>query len=170
MRRFFVADLNVRGELELKAEYRYEQLQQVPGAAELMTHLATALWRDPNGFEIALPTPSGSGDVTFRWAPSAATAGIAIVRVGGTLASLSLLASGLDGEADSITLGAFQRHLLLGLHDTGYEPAFALMDLTERPLVATINFAVPHPPADRLVLALADRCFGAAYFRYHGLA
>ena len=65
---------------------------------------------------------------------------------------------------------AFQRHLLLGLHDTGYEPAFALMDLSERPLVATINFAVPHPPADRIVLALADRCFGAAYFRYHGLA
>ena len=169
MRRFFVADLNVRGELELKAEYRYEQLQQIPGAAELIARLATSLWRDPNGFELTLPAPSSSA-VTFRWTPSAATAGIAIVRAAGELASLSLLASGLDGEADSVTLGAFQRHLVHELHDTGYEPAFALMDLTERPLVATINFAAPHPPADRLVLALADRCFGAAYFRYHGLA
>jgi hypothetical protein len=167
MRRFFVADLNVRGELELKAEYRYDQLQQLPGAAELITGLATALYRDPNGFEAALPS---AGGVTFRWTPSAATAGIAIVRAAGALASLSLLASGLDGEADSITLGAFQRHLLHALHDTGYEPAFALMDLSERPLVATINFVAPHSARDRLVLALADRCFGAAYFRYHGLA
>jgi hypothetical protein len=44
------------------------------------------------------------------------------------------------------------------------------MDLTERPLVATINFFSPADEADRLAVALCDRCFAAAYFRTHNLA
>ena len=56
---------------------------------------------------------------------------------------MSLLACGLDPSADKITLEAFQQHLLRELHDTGYEPAFALTEIEERPLVATINFAAP---------------------------
>jgi hypothetical protein len=82
---------------------------------------------------------------------------------------LSLLASGIDPEADRLTLDAFQKHLLRELRDTGFEPAFALMDLKQRPLVATINFKSPTEPADQLLTALADRCFAAAYFRKLGL-
>jgi len=165
---FLVADLNVRGELQLQAEYRFDQLQQVPGANELIAHLTTQLWTSPEGFETRLP--NSSSDLNFRWRASAPTAGVATLRSDGELASLSLLACGLEPEADRITLEAFQRHLLREWRDTGFEPAFGLMDLKERPLVATINFRSPAPPGDQLLTALADRCFAAAYFRFKGLA
>ena len=83
---------------------------------------------------------------------------------------MSLLATGKVPDADAVTLEAFQRHLLAALHDTGCEPAFSLLDLRERPLLATINFVQPEEPQDRDAVALADRCFAAAYFRYQQLA
>jgi len=160
---FTVADLNVRGELQLKAQYDYASLEQIPMAAELIVMLATVMYRSPDAFEADILRPG----LQFRWRASAETAGIATLRCDGQLASLSLLATGIDESADTITLTAFQNHLLRQLHDTGTEPAFALLDLPERPLVATINFLSPPEPDDRLAVALADRCFAAAYFRYH---
>jgi hypothetical protein len=168
MRVFTVADLNVRGELLAKAPYTYDSLEQVPAAAELITHFATLLWRSPDEFESPLPAPQRH--LSARWRASAATSGIATFRAGQELASVSLLACGLDASADHLTLDAFQRHLLRELRDTSYEPAFALMDLHERPLIATINFTSPESEADRLAIALSDRCFAAAYFRKNGLA
>jgi hypothetical protein len=44
------------------------------------------------------------------------------------------------------------------------------MDLKERPVVATINFASPQEQVDQLIAALSDRCFAASYFRYQNLA
>src|SRR5205814_862441 len=101
------------------------------------------------------PLLMGWKDLTLRWKAVAPTAGIATVRFDDAvstssgqaqLASVSLLASGLDPDADQITLQAFQRHLLTELRDTGYEPAFALLDLRQRPLVATVAFASPPDP------------------------
>ena len=169
MRRFFVADLNLRGELRATAEYRYEQLEQVPGAGELIVSFATHLYRSPEEFEVALP-PRGRDHLRYRWRASAETAGIATLRNAGELASLALLASGINPEADGLTLGAFQTHLLRELHGTPYEPAFGLRDVTERPLVAVVAFAAPPEQIDQLVVALADRCFAAAFFRYLNLA
>jgi len=165
---FVVADLNVRGELQLQAEYQVDQLQQIPGAVELIADFTSNVWRSPEEFELRLPQAQTKLD--FRWRASAPTAGVATLRSDGELASLSLLACGLDEDADRITLEAFQRHLLREWRDTGFEPAFGLMDLKQRPLVATINFRSPDNPKDQLLTALADRCFAAAYFRYKGLA
>lgn len=165
-RRFYVADLNAQGELQLLAEYQYEQLERIERAADLIAHLATLVWREPEVFETPLP---GTPAVSLRWRASAPTAGMATVRAHGALASLSLLASGLHPEADRITLRVFQQHLLAKLRDTEFEPAFDLMHLPERPLMATINFQSPAEPSDRLAVALADRCFAAAYFRCQGL-
>src|SRR3982750_4536439 len=53
IRRFFVADLNAKGELRAEAEYRYEQLEQVPGAADLISTFSAAVWRSPEEFETA---------------------------------------------------------------------------------------------------------------------
>lgn len=156
----------MHGDLQLKAEYDYASLEQIPIAAEMILTLATVLYRSPEEFETQLVRPG----MQFRWRASAESAGIATVRYDATLASLSLLATGLDHDADAITLSAFQSHLLRQLHDTGIEPAFALMNLPERPLVATINFLSPPDEMDRMIVALADRCFAAAYFRYHQLA
>ncbi len=167
MREFLVADLNVCGELQLREKYSYDALEQIPGAGELIIRSATALWRDPKLFEI--PLVSSPGTLSLRWSASAETAGIATIRHGADLMSLSLLATGLDPDSDAITLHAFQSHLLRELHDTGVEPSFALLDLTERPLLATINFRSPPTPTEQAVVALADRCFAAAYFRYHRL-
>jgi len=168
MRSFFVADLNARGELQLLAQYRYEQLEQIPGALDIIVHLATLLWREPHGFDT--PMPGQQNHLSFRWSAPAATGGIATLRCRGRLASLSLLVSGKDARTDTLILQAYQSHLLRELHDTGVEPAFGLIDVKPRPLVATVNFCPPAAPEDQLTVALADRCFAAAYFRYQDLA
>jgi len=167
-RHFFVADFDVKGDLRALAEYRYEDLERIPGAGELIVRFSTALYRSPQTFELALP--SAKAETTFRWLASADSAGIATLRTAGQLTSLSLLASGLNPQSDHLTLEAFQTHLLRELHDTGVEPSFALMDLKERPVVATINFASPQEQVDQLIAALSDRCFAASYFRYQNLA
>ena len=165
---FYVVDLSASGEKQLAAEYQYEQLERIPGAAELIVVFATHLYRDPQEFEI--PMPHGCSHIKFRWLATSATGGIGTLRAKSELASLSLLASGKDPAGDRATFEAFQLHMLRQLHDTGYEPSFDLMNIKERPLVATINFVSPEDEAGQLVVALADRCFAAAYFRYQGLA
>ena len=165
---FYVADLSARGELQLKAQYRYADLEQIPGAAELIGHFSGQIWQSPDEFEGPLPVRDTT--LTFRWRSASPTSGIATLRTSGTLASVSLLVSGVSEASDSVTLETFQRHLLRELHDTGFEPAFALVELTDRPLSATFNFQSPESQVDRLVVAMADRCFAASYFRYNGLA
>jgi hypothetical protein len=168
MRRFFVADVNATGELRALAEYKYEQLEQIPGASDLIGTLSGAVWRSPLEFEVALHEERRH--LVLRWRAAAATAGVATVWDHKHLASVSLACSGLDEDADRITLDAYQRHLLHELRDTGYEPAFSLVHLRERPLLATVGFATPADPIDQLLVALADRCFAAAFFRYLSLA
>ena len=164
---FWVADLNAKGELHVEQQYTYDDLDQLPGTSELIAQFSSAIWRSPEEFEIQL---SWTSSLKIRWRASAPTAGIATIRTGPELVSLSLLCTGINASADQITLQAFQRHLLAELHDTGFEPGFDLMDLTKRPLVATINFRSPDDPREQMVTALADRCFAASYFRYHHLA
>jgi len=166
-RHFVVADLSPKGELQLKADYEYEQLELIPGAADLIGHFSGALWRSPEEFES--PLPDGRRHMVLRWRASASTAGIATLRWHDTLASTSLLATGKDEAADRLTLAAAQTHLLRELHDTGFEPAFGLIEIPERPLLATINLQPPDDRHDRIIAALADRCFAAAYFRFQGL-
>jgi hypothetical protein len=167
MRRFFVADLTSLGDLRSVAEYEYAQLERLAGASDLIVHLATHLYRSPQEFETTLPRRP---ELDFRWRASAETAGIATQRYRGELASLALLASGLNRDADRLTLDAFQKHLLRELHGTAFEPAFGLSDAPQRPLVAVVPFRAPDDPEDQLAVALADRCFAAAYFRYLNLA
>jgi hypothetical protein len=164
---FFVADLNATGEQQLLAEYSYSQLEQLPIAAELITILSTLLWRNPDEFETPIPNPNVA--ISLRWLSTAPTTGLLTLRHSDQLASLSLLASGKDPQADHVTFQSFQTHLLRQLHDTGHEPAFGLMDLRPRPLIATVNFSSPQDDAARLTIALADRSFAAAYFRQQGL-
>ena len=165
---FCVADLTARGELQLKAQYRYADLEQIPGAAELIGYFSGQIWRSPDEFEGPLPVHGTT--LTFRWRSASPSSGIATLRTGTRLASVSLLASGVSESTDNLTLETFQLHLLRELHDTGFEPAFALVELIERPLSATFNFQSPESQVDRVVAALADRCFAASYFRYNGLA
>lgn len=166
-RRFWVADLDARGELHSKAEYGYEDLEQLPRAADMIAGFSAAIWKSPEGVD--LDPVLASTRISCRWRASAETAGILTLRSGDKLASLSLLASGKDAEADRITFGVFQRYLLQELHDTGYEPAFDLVELANRPMVATFNIFSPPEAADQMATALADRCFAASYFRYQGL-
>jgi len=42
--------------------------------------------------------------------------------------------------------------------------------VADRPLVAVVAFAAPPEQTDQVLVALADRCFAAAYFRYLNLA
>ena len=163
---FWVVDLTGTGEVRLKQEYDYSSLERLEGAAELIGAFSSELWRSPDGFDVDL----GGGELNMRWRACADSAGLATLRQGEELISLSVLLSGQEAEADAATLKALQTHLVRELHDTGYEPAFDLVHLRERPLVATMNFAAPKTAKGRGLFALADRCFGASYFRKLGLA
>lgn len=167
MRTFWVADLNAKGEVELQAEYRHDQLLLLDPAGVMIAEFAMLLWRSPQEFDTSIPL---SRHMTLRWRASSPTSGIATVRCSGNLSSLCLLVSGQDGQSDQLTLDAVQTHLVRELHDTGIEPAFDVLDLPHRPLVASIHFEAPQEIEDRRAFALADRCFAAAYFRFLGLA
>jgi hypothetical protein len=163
---FWVADLDPTGEVRLQQEYEYRYLEQIGPAIELIAAFSGDLWRSPAELETYLP----GGRLALRWRETSLTGGIATLRADHSLLSLSLLASGLDAAADHATLSAFQQHILRELHDTGVEPAFDLMALKRRPLVASVNFRAPDHPDDRALAALAERCFAASYFRRLGLA
>ena len=155
----------------VQADYAYEQLERLPFAWDAIVRCSTQLWRSPEEFETAIPLNEGAaGLIGLRWRNCATGAGILTLRSSAGIASLSLLASGLDPDGDRITLNAFQSHLLHALHDTGVEPAFSLVALQPRPLLATVMLLPPQTEAARVGAAILDRCFAAAFFRYHGLA
>jgi hypothetical protein len=166
MHSFTVADLDASGGLLMHEVYTYATLERVPGAIDIIAQTAGALYRSPEEFDVRL---DGS-HLGLRWLATGDSSGIVTIRLNKDLASLSLVVCGVSTEQDSLTLEAFQRHLVSELHDTGYEPGFALVQIVERPLLATINFRSPADGLERMRLALADRCFGAAYFRTRGLA
>jgi hypothetical protein len=165
---FYVADLSTQGELRQVTEYDYAVLEQIPGASDLIARCSAELWKSPEEMEVKL---SNGGATRLRWRATAASAGIATVRrASGDLVSLSLLAAGRDADADQTTLEAAQKHLVRELRQTQFEPAFDLVKIAERPLVATLTFATGSESSEPMVEALADRAFAAAYFRYLGLA
>lgn len=168
MKAFHVADLSPQGELRSTQEYDYTTLERIPGCIDLIAQFSGQLYQAPEEFEIVLPSTAAS--IQFRWHASATTAGIATIRTDEIVASISILASGLAPDADTITIDAFQRRLTHELHDTGFEPGFGLLEVTARPIVATMTFQSPAAEHDRFIVALADRCFAAAYFRFQGLA
>ena len=162
---FWVVDLTGTGEVRLKQEYQYDILVQLEGAPELIGAYSSHLWRTPEAFELPV-----SASLNMRWRAMSATSGFATLRHAQDLASLSVLLCGRDSDIDAATLKPLQLHLVRELHDTGYEAAFDLMNLAERPLLASMNFRAPTSPADQRLFALADRCLAASYFRKMGLA
>jgi hypothetical protein len=166
-REFFVSDLSRTGDLLATTRYVYEQLEKVPGAADLIVYFATTLYRSPEEFETPLPH---APKMRFRWRASAPSAGIATLRNESQLASLGLFVAGLNDQTDRLTLDAFVMHLIRELRDTPFEPSFELTAIPQRPLVASVAFAAPEDQTQQLITALADRCFAAAYFRYLNLA
>lgn len=163
---FWVADLSVSGEVKLKQEYEYVFLDKLPGATDLIGLFSTHLWRAPDEFDVSLP----GGHLHMRWRASSPSSGIATLRLDRELASVCLLLCGRDASSDDATVQALQQRLLRELHDTGIEPGFDLMHLSERPLVASLHFRAPSDAEDQYRFALADRCLGASYFRKNGLA
>jgi hypothetical protein len=164
MKTYWIADLRANGELLSTSEYVYEQLERLTGCAELIGHLSGEIWRAPEGFETDL-APTGGG-LLLRWHSTAATAGLMTLRWKQAVVSVTVLATGINNDADALTISALQQQLVHELHGTAYEAAFSLTDLRQRPLAATMNISSPDHPALQAIAAVADRCFAAAYFRY----
>src|SRR5438045_7945053 len=78
MKNFYVADLNAKGELKDVAPYTYADLEQIPGAADVITEMSTHLYRLPDEFQA--PLLMGWKDLTLRWKAVAPTAAIPTVR------------------------------------------------------------------------------------------
>ena len=154
---FIVADLNVRGELQLKASYEYEQLEQVPGAADLIAHPSSEKSGKAlrNGGSpdcgLAKPTCICAGDP-----PPPPPAWRRLQRRRPGFAEAGRLRDRRRGGSDHPgrrSSGIF----CASCATPAMKPAFGLMDLKERPLVATINFRSPSDPTDQL-----DSCWPTA--------
>ena len=52
MRAFTAVDLTPQCEVQLRAVYQYELLEQLPGAAKLIGSLAGEIWRAPEQFDL----------------------------------------------------------------------------------------------------------------------
>jgi hypothetical protein len=168
MKEFYVADMTPQGELQTVTKYDYASLEQIPGAIDVISRCSAEIWKTPDELEASL---SDSRRTHLRWRSTAPTAGIATVRRSdAALVSVSLLAAGMDPAADATTIDALQKHLVRELRQTEFEPAFDLVHIKQRPLVATMTFATNSEGSEQMIEALADRCFAAAYFRYLGLA
>jgi len=167
MRGFTAVDLTPQCELRLQARYEYALLEQIDGAPELIGQCSAEIWRSPESFDFAFP--QAGGRLVLRWCACSPTSGIAILLGERQAFSVSLLASGLDIAADRLTLDACQQYFVRQLRGTPFEPSFGLIDLWQRPLVATIGLFLPADDSDKKLFALADRCFAAAYFRRLGL-
>jgi hypothetical protein len=164
---FSVADFGPAGDLRSNQPYTYALLEKVPGALDLLASFSMHLYRTPESFETTIDLGER---LTLRFLAPAPTAGLGTLRCDGALISLSLLATGLDPQADDVTLNALQKHLLRELRDTPHEPAFSLLSIPQRPLLATLVFADPPTPRAQHLAAIADRCLAASFFRYHGLS
>lgn len=167
-RSFWVADLRPAGDVHDCQPYTYELLERVPGCIELIASLSAEFYRNPDEFEVRL-----TDDLLLRVSRPAETTAIATLRErrGEKQAiSVTLLLTGIDATADTITIDALQKRVVRELRDTPHEPAFGLTTLKQRPLVATIALSDPVPGPSRVMAAIADRCLGAAFFRYHQLA
>ncbi|HVT88915.1 MAG TPA: hypothetical protein VHD56_08695 [Tepidisphaeraceae bacterium] len=167
MRGFTVVDLSPQCQAQQSNWYEYALLERIGGAVDLIACFSAELWKNSQEFEI--PLPQTNGRLILRWFASAETAGIATIRERDKTLSVNLLASGINKDADALTLEAFQHRAVAELHDTGFEPSFDLIGLPERPLLASIGLFVPAKESDRPSFALADRCFAASYFRKLGL-
>lgn len=163
---FHVADFGPAGDLRSNQPYTYALTEKLPGCPELLGTLSMHLYRTPESFETALDL---TDRLTLRFLAPAPTAGLGTLRCDGQLISLSLLATGIDPQADDVTLNALQKHLLRELRDTPHEPAFSLLSIPQRPLLATLVFADPPTPRGQHLAAITDRCLAASFFRYHGL-
>lgn len=167
-RTFWVADLRPAGDVHDCQPYTYALLERVPGCIEVIASLSAELYRNPDEFEVRL-----TDDLSLRVSRPAATAAIATLRErkgDKGVVGVSLLLTGLDTTADAITIDALQKRVVRELRDTPHEPAFGLMTIKERPLVATLALGDPPPGPSRVMAAIADRCLAAAFFRYHRLA
>lgn len=163
---FHVADFGPAGDLRSDQLYTYELTERLPGCAELLGTLSMHLYRTPESFETVVDLTER---LTLRFFAPAPTAGLGTLRCDGSLISLSLLLSGLDGPAEEVTLNALQKHLVRELRNTPHEPAFSLLSVPQRPLLATLVFGDPPTARGQHLAAVADRCLAASFFRYHGL-
>ncbi|MDB5328210.1 MAG: hypothetical protein JWM57_3779 [Phycisphaerales bacterium] len=165
---YCVVDLKASGDLIATTAYLYADLERIPGCAELIGHLSGELWKAPDAFDTELG--DAAGVMSLRWWSTAPTAGLMTLRSEQQVLSVTVLASGIHAEADRLTIHALQQQLAVELHGTRHEAAFALAELDQRPLAATINIRSPKERSLQALTAVADRCFAAAYFRYLHLA
>ena len=159
---FHVADLNALGELRQLTEYDSASLEAIPLASELISRCWQELSQNSDTFESPM---CDDGKTSIRWRTTGKGAGILTVRnQAGDPVSISVLSS--IYQRDETTFAVLQQHLVRQLHQTRFEPAFDLMQIKERPLVATITLSCPDEPGQQMIRALADRAFAAAYFRH----
>jgi hypothetical protein len=161
---FHVADISPQGELHQLAEYDYDSLELIDGAADLIGRCSGELYKNGEEFEVGL---TDDRSTTLRWRATAAGTGVATIRHGADeLVSLSILAAGAEEQSEAATMDVLQKHIARQLVQTPFEPAFDLMQIKQRPLLATMTLAVGGEASQHHVWALADRAFAAAYFRY----
>ncbi len=131
----------------------------VPGAVEVFRSM---LDRHGDNFREPLPIPAFA-HIGLSWTRQG-TAAVASFWARGDPVTTSALAPGLDAGDDHAALDGIQS-LVLHFHgDSPSEPAFDLLTIADRPLLATVPIPVPSNRADMAIIADMETCLAAAFF------
>jgi hypothetical protein len=135
----------------------HDTARLAPAAVEVFRDLVE---RHGASFRVPLPV-RGLAHLELQWT-SYGTAAMATFWARAPVTT-SALAAGLDAGEDRDVLQALQS-LILHFHgDSPLEPAFDVLAIPDRPLLATVPIPAP-PTPDMGIIADAETCLAAAFF------
>lgn len=129
-----------------------------PAAVEVFRDL---LERHGAAFRAPLPV-RGLKHIELQWTQEG-TAALATFWSHGEPITMSAIVPGLVAEDDRQVLAMLQQ-LVMELHgNSPLEPAFDVLKIADRPLLATLLIPRPFPHRDTAVIADAETCLAAAF-------
>lgn len=143
----------------IRSRRQKDTVELRPAAVEVFRDL---LERHGEHFRVPLPV-RGLEHLELHWDQYGAGAPATFWSRGAPITT-SALASGHDAADDWAVLAALHDLMLQFFRDSPFEPSFVLLDVAERPLLATLPIPAPTICPDIGIIADAETCLAAAFF------
>jgi hypothetical protein len=154
-------DITIQLDGRQRSQRQHESTALVRGAVEVFRYMletGTANFRRPMAHK-------DFTRIQLQWTQETWSAAVATFWVGQIPLTTSALASGRDAAADQEVLRAAQGLVLKFFGDSPVEPAFDLLRIEERPVIASVVLPVPLSLHEDLgLVADMETCLAAAFF------
>lgn len=152
-------DFTVLATGDIHSRRKHESKSLVPRAVKIFAEMLAS-----GGDEFHAHMPGSLSRICVDWKqePEAATCSFWSHHIPMTV---SALLTGKDAEADREALATIQAFIVAMLKGGPLEPGFAVLAITERPVIITVPLPVhPRYAADMGLIADCETCIAAAYF------